>query len=860
VLLLAAFFVLSFGRSVSAGEMYCVTDEILPVTDSPGLEYKITDGHIDDIESISGIVVYGNHIELKKASNGWMELLSPEDGKSLGYVEEKGVKTLPAYSPKENQYFMATLDAPALFLTPGDDLKLSSWGYELAMGEVIPCVGELRDDSGTLWRLFSFDTDYETGDSGVGARYAWGRDGDFISLADYKPDNSKIKTSLVPSKMRYNMYDGSVNARVDFLNISGDVRNAVASSGFYTDPKPLIKDYIMVDDMAELYTATGEFEVDFITADMLFHSFHLIFENMLKKYEISYLMPALSRSLNRAISDLDALKPAFDGENMSVFETARGILSVARALNEGNSREGLSERALRETSRILSARDVDDSLVTGAKMDYTAFRPRGHYTMTPEYERYFRAMSWLGSAELALFEQEKNPILENIAASMLISLILDAQGEDWKSFREPLDFLIGSPNAGDSGVYSRIARGRGVTPDMPGVRKLLDEHVLRDIASDIASSVKGPMMQSVPGGDAEGDDFSSRAPVFRVLGKRFTYDAYIMNMLTSPRVGTDEHPRNLPGGADVTASLGSGAALELAAKNDGYRNYSENLTKLRGEAKKYLAEDYTVYSKWLASIAAFFESSGSDQFFYNHPSWQWKKLATGSASWAELKHDTILYAEQSGAEMGGGGDWFAGKFAPPLPRGYVEPDPQMFGALYDACLSVLRFIDKFNIESLDSDWDESGRMTCRSQFETLSGILAKMRDIAEKEAKGLPLAPDDYSEIKRTARSFNESLLLPGGIALSGSGKELRMALVADVATDFIDHRVLEAATGTPRRIYVFVNDSSGGARLTRGYVYSYYEFERSLDDERMTDEEWREMVYDPERSEELEKYRAPWL
>ena len=45
---------------------------------------------------------------------------------------------------------------------------------------------------------------------------------------------------------------------------------------------------------------------------------------------------------------------------------------------------------------------------------------------------------------------------------------------------------------------------------------------------------------------------------------------------------------------------------------------------------------------------------------------------------AELKHDTILYAEQSGAEMGDpGDDWEAGPFAQPFARGYVEPERQI---------------------------------------------------------------------------------------------------------------------------------------------------------------------------------------
>jgi hypothetical protein len=55
------------------------------------------------------------------------------------------------------------------------------------------------------------------------------------------------------------------------------------------------------------------------------------------------------------------------------------------------------------------------------------------------------------------------------------------------------------------------------------------------------------------------------------------------------------------------------------------------------------------------------------------------------------------------------------------------------------------------------------------------------------------------------------------------------------------------------------VNDASGGARITRGFIFSYYEFERPLSDGRLTDEEWKKIVYDDSRAKELEQYRPAW-
>ncbi|HEX7572003.1 MAG TPA: DUF3160 domain-containing protein, partial [Bacteroidota bacterium] len=72
-----------------------------------------------------------------------------------------------------------------------------------------------------------------------------------------------------------------------------------------------------------------------------------------------------------------------------------------------------------------------------------------------------------------------------------------------------------------------------------------------------------------------------------------------------------------------------------------------------------------------------------------------------------------------------------------------------------------------------------------------------------------------------------------------------QMALVTDTHTDAfpMDLQVLENAVGAPQRIYVSVKDNSGGSRICVGYVYSAYEFAQPLSN-RLTDEQWRGMVY----------------
>jgi hypothetical protein len=844
-----------------------------PLTEIPKAEY------LEDIEGFSGVAVYGNHLDLRpitdsslrKYAGQWLAVASPEDGSLLGYIQKKGVEPVPDYEKSSARFYMVNDDSPPLSLQPGKggEYSLAGYGFSLAKGEVVTSPG-LRDEGGEKWLLLKFDTDYAGGSNGVGARYAWSPAEKFTDLNAHRPDNSHIDENLIPKKMRYHEgartlgdgydpdYKGSAGTRIDFLPVSGALRRSIVKRGFETGPAWKIDGQIFADEMADYYAFSGEYQADFITTDIFLHSFHLIFDHALQKLERAYLAPSLEIGLKTALGSLAKADKYFrsSGGNEEIYGAARDMLSIPLALLEERpgTETALSARAEGEVKRIMAAGGVEKSLVTGGQIDYTMFKPRGHYTLRPELERYFRAMSWLGGAELSLFDG-KTPIFRNVAVTALISLALEDQGKAWSAFEAPVNFLVGVPNTGRPELFRTIAKKHfGGISEAAG--KLSAEEAMSEFAADIKATAHSPMIQAAPGGDFGREDFGSRPPVFRISAKRFTYDAYIFNMLTSPRAGTDEKPRNLPAGTDVMAVLGSPAADELAARNDGVRNYAENMRKLKAGASKYLADDGTVYSAWIAALKAGFEDSGCDQFFYNSPAWQWKKLSTQSASWAELKHDTILYAEQSGAEMGDSGGYSADPFAPPYPRGYVEPDPQMFDALLAATEKLADFIRKFDMEPDSEDYQIEGR-SYRSKLEEFAELLTTARDIAKKEAGGTAITMDDYMAIKQLSRSFNMSLLLPG--ENTSDKDQLRMALVADAASDYFDNRVLEIASGRPQRIYVFVNDASGGARITRGYIFSYYEFVRPLSDGRMTDEEWKKIVYDDRRADELKECHPDW-
>ena len=223
--------------------------------------------------------------------------------------------------------------------------------------------------------------------------------------------------------------------------------------------------------------------------------------------------------------------------------------------------------------------------------------------------------------------------------------------------------------------------------------------------------------------------------------------------------------------------------------------------------------------------------------------WVDKQLNTSLGSWSELKHDTILYAKQVYAELGGGPPP-----PPPLPpKGYVEPVPLFYARL--AALSRMT-IDGLGSRGLLNELD-------RASLETLAMMCDTLQIIAEKELRGEMLMDEEYTYIRyiggelesivmASANSDNQDPFAPRFM-----DEEPQAAVIADVATDPGSPEglvVLEAGVGRIHPIYVVVPilqaDGTYFWQIARGGVFSYYEFTWPGSD-RLTDESWRAMLDD---------------
>ena len=299
--------------------------------------------------------------------------------------------------------------------------------------------------------------------------------------------------------------------------------------------------------------------------------------------------------------------------------------------------------------------------------------------------------------------------------------------------------------------------------------------------------------------------------------------------------------RGEPTGLDVMAAMGVTAAERILInelKQDRQWNqYAPTLEKM----KKRMGEiDWkaSVATTWMDALAEMNKGDGRYPYFMNSQQWDKKNLNAMLASWAELKHDAILYAKQPmGAECGGGG------LPEPVTKGYVEPNVNFWKKAIELLDKTDNVLVKHNLQT-EKSAQLSGRL--REELQFLLGV-------SEKELSGTTLSDEEYDQISCIGATFeNISLEI-----LSSEGNELyrwydvqgadkKIAVVADVYTANAGNNpekgVLYEAVGPAHEIYVVV-EIDGYLYLTRGAVFSYREFKRPLDEQRMTDEEWQEKL-----------------
>jgi len=501
--------------------------------------------------------------------------------------------------------------------------------------------------------------------------------------------------------------------------------------------------------------------------------------------------------------------------------------------------------------------------------DFSQYVPRGHYTRGYDLKRYFKAMMWFGRMTFLIkggrpygrFEDYLVPPEEakrqTIAACYLTRAIRDLEVESepaidiWERIYGVTSFFVG---LADDLTYTEYdlaftsVLGKGYTPGLLSHDKRFfkvktELAKLRKPAIYSGTGASGTMApKAIWGGEPspeELDKVLAKTQGFRFMGQRFVPDSYVMGKLVFPTVGAYSGSRNrnevftcvggsryFPRGLDVMGLLGSKRARDIlkTTEDSAYKGYDKTFGKLAEEFTEISDPEgwnINLYWSWLYCLKGLLSEYGSGyQAYMQTDAWLDKELNASLGSWAQLRHDTILYAKQSYTMEKGR--------MPRRPKdfpGYVEPVPEFYGRL----LALNRLTEKVlsEMKVLDND--------TRKNLNTTDALLSRLVEISTKELKNKALTEEDEKWIK----FFDQSLKN----ACCGYGTNaMKTTLIADVHTDQNSQKVLEEGTGYINLIVVANHLPDGSIGLAAGPVFSYYEFKHPMAD-RLTDEKWRSML-----------------
>ncbi|RLG31260.1 dTDP-glucose 4,6-dehydratase [Methanosarcinales archaeon] len=498
------------------------------------------------------------------------------------------------------------------------------------------------------------------------------------------------------------------------------------------------------------------------------------------------------------------------------------------------------------------------------KEDYSQYVPRGHYTRSEKLKNYFRAFMWYGRTSMLLKGSDAIPpgtadpydpvgLISQYDARIqttgacLIASEFAADGElmgKWDRIYSVTAFYVGLSD--DLGPYEYIDALNSVFGGSFDPDNLNDETIgeLKVKLTEYGSpKIYGGTGNCVAFTSEEANQCLNNTAGFRLMGQRFIPDSYMFTNLVGVYTGLYEGDgkkpftfiidgagrpvRGFPRGLDVMALLGSDRSKELLDElNDSnYKYYDRQYKELEAEFDSFDTAEWNknLYWSWLFALKPLLYDHGAGYpTFMQTDAWQDKELTTAMASWAELRHDTILYAKQSYTMVA--------MCAPPMGEekpavGYVEPVPEFYNRL----LALTRMTNSglAEMDVLDS--------SSKRRLENLESILTRLVNISSKELENEELSKDDYDFIK----NFGDNL---DGVIADVEDKAKKTTIVADVHTDGNTEQVLEEGVGYVDLIVVAYKLPDGRILVGAGPVMSYYEFKQPMDD-RLTDEAWRELL-----------------
>ncbi len=623
----------------------------------------------------------------------------------------------------------------------------------------------------------------------------------------------------------------------------------------------------------------------FLSTDFVLFTLHNSYDNILLTLEWQLLEPNLMELLDAMYSGYPALHSKYSSDTLylDALEDVDLYLSIARSLlyDEKYLPQSQSEVKYSEIMKMIEEEQMTETTLftetRTRKIDFSQFTPRGHYTKEfwtvdgqRNLEDYFRAMMWLGRIDFLLTAPPSNPWEKDWTDDELRRMQVGALLLN--------ELLYSSGKKGNLDLHEKIISSM-VGPDdnmTPSELNGLSNRLLGSPADLFDKTSFSEFKDSLNASDDYGQKIMSnffyvdpysedpgQLPVsYKLLGQKFLIDSYIFSEVVFDRIIVDGKKiwRGLPDPLDAMAVLGNEDAMALLKDEMTEYKYAYKI-----DALKYLVDAYddsfweqSLYNTWLGAIRELNPVSSSERlpYFMQTTAWHQEKLNTQLCSWAELRHDNLLYGKQS----------YTGGTGCSYPYTYIEPYPDFYSKLKTFAENAAVFF-----QDVLKDNQFAAGTSIVDYYQGYASIMGRFKEISEKELAGTAISDEEITFLKTMINSFMAS-----GPSVTGWVTDLLFNMetgldldfvVADVHTQPTEYdgtvvrKVLHVGNGLINRgVFLAPNPTNPEQLMTfTGPVSSFHQ-EVTMNAKRLTDEEWKEKFLTgniPARPDWIEHYIA---
>ena len=589
----------------------------------------------------------------------------------------------------------------------------------------------------------------------------------------------------------------------------------------------------------------------FITADSMLHALHRSYDRALVEFEREAMRPWLDELLTGLDRGLELLAADARWSSEPALPDVRLVVSVTRAVLADCDEDETdcavpTDRSLVELAVAAAGPATVELFGREREIDFSLLQPRGHYATAFDLHGYFRALQWLGQAELRLAEGAGPQVRRRQVAAALVmdeALLRGGVRKTLQRFERALTAWVGEADS-TSLLDVEVLRTAGKLRTPADVARL-DDAALRRLLGSAGlrpSRILGGLQVSWP--DEPGQEALPIA--VGLVGPRHTVDAEVLGRVVLDRIEHEGEKvmRMLPEPADVMFALGNERARRVLAPALARHPYEGALNDARAWVESLPKGTWTdsLYGIWLGAISTLGQPLPPRQpAVFRSDAFSDRLLAAQLASWAELRHDNVAYAKQS----------FTFAAGCSFPDVLIEPVPELFATLSLIGRRFDRLLDQLPQEHRNplSKWAR-----------TWTEVMERLSNLARKQLIGEKPSAKDAAFLRSLVEVVHPEEPGYGGpgellsgwypaLYLGAATDELREwdALVADVHTAPTDAAgqptgsVLHVGTGRVRYLVVVVEGGSGPVAYV-GPVYGYHEL-TTEGFERLTDVDWRERL-----------------